>query len=454
VTTFAHPIASARSRQGGLTLVELMVAMTLGLIVAGGVVAIFNSTSSSNRAQTQLARLQEEGRFAVTRLKQDLSMANGQYCTNSGGVAKPAAASQVYLDGLRTPIVYAKDVTTAIPDLTTKWGATSGSNTYPVAPSAQYSMPSYMFMRGYDCGITSASCKPMDPHSLVAAIPAMGTAVGDRVKGTDVITVRYVNADRGWAIGSGGTTIATAASTGSAITSISIAPASSSEPPATDFTSGDMAMLADCSNAQVFAVTKSGSATLTPDSTRNWAAPAPQQPLSAPKLFDFNRDFQTVTYYVKVVDNGNGQTTGALMRRVNGGTANPGGSEDELVRGVERLDFRYGVQDVDGKVRYLTAGDVDAATGISCPPGEVNKITSAGCLWRAVASIEMNLVIDGQIPLYTLTPPELAYTYGIDGKTTATAPSGHPIKPSDQGFVDPMLRREFTALVSVRNFNP
>jgi type IV pilus assembly protein PilW len=458
--TAIHPTSPSRTAQGGLTLVELMVAMVLGLIVAGGVVAIFSSTSSSNRAQTQLARLQEEGRFAVTRLKQDLSMANGQYCTNSGGVAKPAAASQVYLDGLRTPIVYAKDVIPAIADVTTKWGTTSGTNTYPATPSAQYSMPSYLFMRGYDCGLTSASCKPIDPNSAVAGIPSMGKAVGNRVIGTDVITVRYVNADRGWAVGNGGTTIATAASTGSAITSITIAPASSSEPPATDFTAGDMAMLADCSNAQVFAVTKSGAATLVPDSTNNWAAPAPQQPLSAPKLFDFNRDFQTVTYYVKVVDNGNGQTTGALVRRVNGGpvkpdgTANPGGSEDELVRGVERLDFRYGVQDVDGKVRYLTAGDVDAATGISCPPGEVNKITSVGCLWRAVTSIEMNLVIDGQIPLYTLTPNELAYTYGIDGKTTPAVPTAHAVKPSDQGFVDPMLRREFTALVSVRNFNP
>lgn len=464
MTTSAHPTVAGRAVQAGLTLVELMVAMALGLIVAGGVVAIFNSTSSSNRAQTQLARLQEEGRFAVTRLKQDLGMANGQYCTNSGGVAKPAVASQVYLDGLRAPVVYAKNVTAAIGDMTTGFNATSGTNTYPAQPTAQYSMPSYLFMRGYDCGLTSASCKPIDPNSVLSVgtgIPAMGKLVGNRVIGTDVITVRYVNADRGWAIGAGGTSIATAASTGSAIASITIAQATSSEPPPTDFVSGDLAMLADCSNAQVFAVTKSGAATLTPASASNFAAPAPQQPLSAPKLFDFNRDFQTVTYWLKVVDNGNGQTTGALMRRVNGGpfkpdgtTANPGGTEDELVRGVERLDFRYGIQDVDGKVRYVTADVVDAATGITCPPGEVNKITSAGCLWRAVSSVEINMVIDGQIPLYTLTAPDLAYTYGIDGKTTPAAPSAHGIKPSDQGFVDPMLRREFTAVVAVRNFNP
>ena len=74
-------------RQRGVTLIELMVAMVLGLLVAAGIVTVFSSTSSSNKSQTQLARLQEEGRFAISRLGSDLRMANGQYCTNSGGTA-------------------------------------------------------------------------------------------------------------------------------------------------------------------------------------------------------------------------------------------------------------------------------------------------------------------------------------------------------------------------------
>lgn len=41
----AHSLASARDTQAGLTLIELMVAMGLGLIVTVGVVAIFQSTS-------------------------------------------------------------------------------------------------------------------------------------------------------------------------------------------------------------------------------------------------------------------------------------------------------------------------------------------------------------------------------------------------------------------------
>ena len=55
---------SRRPAQRGLTLIELMVAMVLGLLVAAGIVTVFVSTSTSNKAQNQLARLQEEGRFA------------------------------------------------------------------------------------------------------------------------------------------------------------------------------------------------------------------------------------------------------------------------------------------------------------------------------------------------------------------------------------------------------
>jgi len=429
-------------RQSGVTLIELLIAMVLGLIVAGGIISVFISTSNSNRIQTQMAQLQEEGRFAITTIKNDLRMANGQYCNNSGGVAKAAAQSQVYLDGLRSPKVYAKNITLGMADVTTIAASVT-------AASAAYSFPSFLSMRGYDCDKTT--CKPVNPGTTI--MPAMGTDVGKRVKSTDAITVRYVDPSRGWPIDGINTSIASSSSVTNAIDSITLAPASSSGPPASDFLNGDLAMLADCSNAQVFATTRSGSK-IYPDAGKNNGAPAPQKPQSAPMLFDFNRDYKTVTYYLRVVDIGRGQKSGALIRRVNGGAGKPGGSEDELVRGVERLDFRYGVQDVNGKVRFLNADQVDKATGITCPPQEPDAITSDGCLWRAVSSIEVNLVMDGQAVLPALSATDLPYSYSIDGNSTPAAPTAHAVKPSDQGFADKMIRREFTALVSVRNFNP
>ena len=446
-----------RAAQRGVTLIELMVAMVLGLLVAAGIVTVFASTSTSNKAQTQLARLQEEGRFAITRLSGDLSMANGQYCTNSGGVAQ-AGSGGLYLDHLRTPQVFAKNligaagpISGALHDLTTIWGASSGGVTYPAAPTAAYSLPSFLFMRGYDCTVTA--CTPIDPST--AGLPVMGPAVGERVLGASVLTVRYVNPTSGWSIGtSGGSQIATSTSSGT-ISSITLVPVPG-EPPATNFAPTDLAMLADCSNAEVFAVTRSG-AILTPNPALNFtgSSPAAQQPEAAPKLFDVNRDFQTVTYYLKVVsvnNDGSAPFTGALMRRVNGGTdTTHGGSEDELVRGIERMDFKYGVQDASGNTSFLKASDIEAST--NCPPSELSSITTAGCLWRAVNSVEVSVLMSGQVPLYTLGPNDLNYVYNVEGPTLQ-APSQHVPKPTDQGFVDQMLRREFTALIAVRNYNP
>jgi type IV pilus assembly protein PilW len=458
MTCFAKRITWTAQR--GVTLIELMVAMVLGLLVAAGIVTVFASTSTSNKAQTQLARLQEEGRFAIARLTEDLSMANGQYCTNSGGVAQ-AGSGGLFLDHLRTPQVFAKNLmgaaagptSGALHDLTTIWGASSGGVTYPAAPTAAYSLPAFLFMRGYDCP-SVATCAPFSPTT--AGLPVMGPAFGNRVPGTSVITVRYVNPTRGWAIGTpGGSQIATSTSSGT-ISSITLAPVPG-EPPTTDFLGADLAMLADCSNAEIFAVTKSG-AILTPNPALNFtgSSPAAQQPEAAPKLFDVNRDFQTVTYYLKVVSvNNDGQApfTGALMRRVNGNDPilTHGGSEDELVRGIERMDFKYGVQDASGNTSFLTASQIEAST--NCPPSEISSITTAGCLWRAVSSVEVSVLMSGQVPLYTLGSNDLNYVYNIDAPTLQ-APSAHATKPTDQGFVNQLLRREFTALIAVRNYNP
>ena len=451
----------------GFTLIELMVAMVLGLLVAAGIVTVFASTSSSNKAQNQLAQLQEAGRFAVTRIGTDLRMANGQYCSNTGGVATVGSGGSA-LDHIRAPKVYAKKligaagaVSGALADVTTPWAAGS----YPAAPAAPYSMPSFLFMRGYECTLTG--CTPADPHTTIGTIPAMGLALGNRVKGTDVLTVRYVNPSSGWAIGGAGSTVATSGSTGT-VTSITLIPQTTlGEPALTNVKNGHLFMLADCSSAQIFPATFA-SPTITPttDTTNGFGTgsanqPTAQQPESVPKVFDVNTDFQTVTYYVKLVsanNDGKAPFTGALMRRVNGGLladgitpAATGATEDELVRGVERLDFKYGVQDSSGNTSFLSATEVDAST--NCPPAELNAITTTGCLWRGIKNIEVSVLMDGQVPLYTLTGNQLNYAYSADGN--GVLPIGaHAIKPVDQGFPDPLLRREFNVLVPVRNYNP
>ena len=447
----------------GVTLVELMVAMLLGILVAGGIITVFLSTSSSNRVQTQLARMQEDGRFAIGRLNDDLAMAGGTYCNNTGGIAT-VSSSNVALDGLRTPKVFAKNLLSlpALYENTTQWGATSGKNTYPAAPTAPYSMPSFLYMRGYNCTGT-ADCTPIPVAFLGGALDTAGTAVGNRVIGTDVLTVRYLNSSRGWRLGATSKAVGNPDGTLKEIDLVQGA----GEPPLSDF-KGSVALMADCSSSQIFAVTGASGGTATPDPGNNFSPPLALQPQSAPRIYDFMNDMQNVTYYVQVVtDDGSptGVKTGALMRRVNGTTVTV--PDQELIRGVERLTFRYGVEDTSGGVRFLTADQVDSRNdgAITCPPTAADTnltTTDPGCLWRAVKSIEVSILLASQVTMPNLTAPETAFLYTPDTTTGTPAPvypteastSKLAIQPSAQGFDNNRLRRQLTSLVMVRNYNP
>jgi len=437
--------ATLRRPAGGMSLIELMVAMALGILVAIGIVNIFTTTSSSSLVQAQLARLQEGGRFAITALTNDLRMANAQYCSNMGGASAALSNGALTLDRyLRAPKVILSGATlqSAMKDVTTSWGATSGTNTYPAAPTAPFILPSWYGMRGYDC--TATACTPVDPKgpsTSTGVIPAQGTATGNRVLGSDILTIRYLNGTRGWTLDGTGSKMTTASQV---VTSISLSP-KTGEPPVGDIKSGDLMMLADCNASQVFSAKVSGT-TVTADSNYTTLS----QPTGvSPRLFDFNRDYQTVTYYLQVVDDNNGNKTGALMRRLNGVSS-------EVVRGVERLDFLYGVMDATGNTSFRSAADIDSATSCaSSSPGTLG--TDPGCLWRSVQSIEVHLLMDGQKPLYALNSGDMQYQYyGDTAITGLSSPddSKRVVKPSQQGFDNHMLRREFTTLVSVRNYNP
>jgi type IV pilus assembly protein PilW len=432
-------------RQLGVTLIELMIAMVLGLLVTGGIVEVFLSASDNNRVQTQLANLQEEGRFAIIRISADLRMANSHYCNNTGGLADSRGSNGMYMDSLRAPKVYARGLTDAMSDVTTKWG----SGSYPAVPASPYYLPAFLSMRGYECG--KAICTPDPPREL----PPAGTAIGNRVIGTSAVTLRYLDSSSGWAID--GINSAISVDAKGQLRNVTIRP-SASEPPL-KFKAGHLAMLADCSNTQIFAVEMPSSGVFVPFVNANFpdAALIGPKPQGAPRLFDLNIDLLNVTYYLQVVDNGSGQRTGALMRRLNGET-------NEIVRGVERLDFLYGVEDSNGSTRFLRAKAMDSRAGgvIDCPAsvpsadGTPSPKNPFGCLWRAVKTIEVHILMDGQTPLYTLSPSEANYVYVVDGNTEPSAPDDakRTVRPSEQGFANPMLRREFSALISLRNYNP
>ncbi len=66
--------------QRGLTLVELMISLTIGLIVLGALTYIFVGSRGTYRVSENLARVQESGRFALDYIAQDLRMTGFAGC--------------------------------------------------------------------------------------------------------------------------------------------------------------------------------------------------------------------------------------------------------------------------------------------------------------------------------------------------------------------------------------
>ena len=64
-----------RRRQAGMSLVELMIALTIGLMLLSGLATIFASSSDANRELQKTAAQIENGRFAIDTIVQDLRLA-------------------------------------------------------------------------------------------------------------------------------------------------------------------------------------------------------------------------------------------------------------------------------------------------------------------------------------------------------------------------------------------
>lgn len=69
-------------RQRGLSLIELMIAITLGLILMAGVIQMFLSSQTVFHTQQAMSRIQENGRLGVEFLAKDIRMAGYMGCLN------------------------------------------------------------------------------------------------------------------------------------------------------------------------------------------------------------------------------------------------------------------------------------------------------------------------------------------------------------------------------------
>lgn len=90
----------ARHRQLGMTLIELMVSLVLGLFLSWGAYSVYLTSKGNYRAAEVLTRLQENARFALETLEPDIRMAGfwGRH-REPALVAPPPAGIAVTCDG-------------------------------------------------------------------------------------------------------------------------------------------------------------------------------------------------------------------------------------------------------------------------------------------------------------------------------------------------------------------
>lgn len=77
-------LAVTLSQQSGFGLIELMIAMTLGLILSVTVIQVFIGARQTFDVQQRQSIMQEDARFALNRLASDIRMAGGFGCLQPG----------------------------------------------------------------------------------------------------------------------------------------------------------------------------------------------------------------------------------------------------------------------------------------------------------------------------------------------------------------------------------
>src|SRR3546814_5978318 len=106
VSTPRKVLHACRAHAAGFSLVELMVAMVLGLLVSGSAIGIFISNRQANRATDSLSRIQENARTAFELMARDVREAGGNPCGRNLLVTSVInGAGGNWWDSLANPVI-------------------------------------------------------------------------------------------------------------------------------------------------------------------------------------------------------------------------------------------------------------------------------------------------------------------------------------------------------------
>lgn len=302
MTTLARSLLRHNRAQRGLTLVELMIGMALGLVVLVGIGYIYMGSRQSYKVQDNMARIQENGRYAMEILAREIRMAGYQGCSSAtfkSTINDQATASGNYLWDFNRDAIEGFNATGA----GTWSSATSGSPATTVGVS-----------------------------NIDASV----------VSGTDVIAMRLTDNLGIQIIGQPTDNNCSATTADLKVTSNTLL-------------ANDMVVMAtNCTNAAVFQITNFNSNQNVVHNTGTSSPGNSTKDLGACFVDGEIVAVSAKSYFIK----NNPASIPALYRKVGSASA------EELVEGIQDMQLKFGIDtNADGAIdKYVDAGSADLDT--------------------------------------------------------------------------------------------
>ena len=343
----SRPLSSSPRGMAGVSLIELMIAMVIGLILMLGVTQVFIASRAASQLSEGVARTQENARFALDFLERDLRMAGHMGCVNDQAhVIKGDNSLKINLTGI-----------------------TSGDGS-----PLDFSVP----IQGYD----AAGTDPGDELTIggtwsgAADLPASITSLSPSpIGGSDILVLRYLAPE-----GSPVLTI-TADPDGSIAT---IASDAAARLLAGTAATPSLFAVADCSRVDVFSGSLVNS-TLTAEDTDLTG-------YAANNAVTMVYRAEAVVYYV-ARNTANEPSLFRARAQSNGTYANG----EELVEGVESLQFLYGL---DAEANISSTAPPTGNINVQRTAAGVSTGTDAAAVgqWRRVGMVQVGLLMRSPMP--------------------------------------------------------
>lgn len=382
----SHPRLTA-----GLSLIEIMVALAISSLLVLGLVEVFAASRTAYQLSTGLARVQENGRFAMDFLQRDIRMAGHLGCVNDQARFLP------------------ENVTPSRPALVSTFLTESEqfAGNYAAAPEA---LRFDVGIQGYDARIggtggatgsgsavtltsaptvaTAASAwQPALPTSTAPGTKALFEELNEPVQNSDIVVLRYFSptgaqvvkpdptnpSSHGFQPGNPAT-ITFEADQASRLTE--------------GVTNPGLFGITDCMNAAVFQ--KTDATSLTTGVMEVGIGGANKSGLLGNQSFADGQAIvyraESVVYYVGVNDNGN-PSLYRLRYTLNPGDGDPEAVNEELVEGIESLQLQYG-QDSRVLATERPTGNIGSSVLANAVQPAADPVTA----WRRVGLVQIGLV--------------------------------------------------------------